>query len=169
MRYQPNKQAVIIDHVGNYLRHGLPNTDRQWTLEDIEKNSKKKDRPADLISLASCPHCFAVIESGSNPCPLCNFEIAVEAKDLEMVDVDLNKIDQVSFQTDYRKIRIQKEYANKKTSELNTIEDFYLYAKSRGYKDSWIKFQHYSLQNLSFPEFYMKLKPLKKKYAEIFN
>uniref|UniRef100_UPI0035A01E4F DEAD/DEAH box helicase n=1 Tax=Jeotgalibaca porci TaxID=1868793 RepID=UPI0035A01E4F len=169
MRYQPNKKAIIIDHVGNYMRHGLPNTDRQWTLEDVEKSSKKKDRPEDLISLTSCPHCFGVIQSGSNPCPLCNFEIVVEAKDLEVVDVDLNKIDQVSFQTDYRKIRIQKEYANKKTSELNTIEDFYLYAKSRGYKDSWIKFQHYSLQNLSFPEFYMKLKPLKNKYAEIFN
>ncbi len=169
MRYQPNKKAIIIDHVGNYMRHGLPNTDRQWTIEDVEKSSKKKDRPSDLISLTSCPHCFAVIESGNSPCPLCGIEIVVEAKDLEVVDVDLNKIDQVSFQTDYRKIRIQKEYANKQTSELNTIEDYYLYAKSRGYKDSWIKFQHYSLQNLSFPEFYMKIKPLKKKYAEIFK
>ena len=169
MRYQPNKKAIIIDHVGNYMRHGLPNTYRQWTLEDVEKSSKKKYRPDDLISLTSCPHCFGVIQSGSNPCPLCNFEIVVEAKDLEVVDADLNKIDQVSFQTDYRKIRIQKEYAQKEVSELNTIEDFYLYAKSRGYKDSWIKFQHYSLSKLSFPEFYMKLKPLKKKYAEIFN
>lgn len=169
MRYQPNKQATIIDHVGNYLTHGLPNTEHVWTLEDVEKNKKSKDRPEDLISLTSCPHCFAVIESGSNPCPLCNFEIVVEAKDLEVVDADLNKIDQVSFQTDYRAIRLKKEYAQKEVSELNTIEDFYLYAKSRGYKDSWIKFQHYSLSKLSFPEFYMKLKPLKKKYAEIFN
>lgn len=169
MRYQPNKQAVIIDHVGNYLTHGLPNTEHVWTLEDIEKSSKKKDRPEDLISLTSCPHCFAVIESGSNPCPLCGIEIVIESKELEVVDAELNKIDQLSFQTDYRAIRLKKEYAQKEVSELNTIEDFYLYAKSRGYKDSWIKFQHYSLSKLSFPEFYMKLKPLKKKYAEIFN
>ena len=169
MRYQPNKKAIIIDHVGNYMRHGLPNTDRQWTLEDIEKSSKKKERPEDLISLTSCPHCFAVIESGSSPCPLCGIEIVIEAKELEVVDAELNKIDQLSFQTDYRAIRLKKEYAQKEVSELNTIEDFYLYAKSRGYKDSWIKFQHYSLSKLSFPEFYMKIKPLKKKYAEIFN
>lgn len=169
MRYQPNKQAVIIDHVGNYLRHGLPNTDRTWTLENVKKDSKKKGRPEDLVSLTSCPHCFAVIESGSNPCPLCNFEIVVEAKDLEVVDADLNKIDQMSFKTDYRAIQLKKEYAKKEISELKSLEDFYLYAKSRGYKDSWIKFQHYSLSKLSFPEFYMKLKPLKNKYSEIFK
>lgn len=169
MRYQPNKKAVIIDHVGNYMRHGLPNTDRTWTLENVKKDSKKKGRPEDLVSLTSCPHCFAVIESGSNPCPLCNFEIVVEDKDLEVVDADLNKIDQLSFKTDYRAIQLKKEYAKKEVSELKSLEDFYLYAKSRGYKDSWIKFQHYSLSKLSFPEFYMKLKPLKNKYAEIFK
>src|SRR5699024_8997164 len=30
MRYMPRKVAVIIDHVGNYLRHGLPTTDHDW-------------------------------------------------------------------------------------------------------------------------------------------
>ena len=28
MRYRPDKRAVIIDHVGNYARHGLPDDDR---------------------------------------------------------------------------------------------------------------------------------------------
>ena len=86
-----------------------------------------------------------------------------------MVDANLNKIDQLSFKTDYRAIQLKKEYAKKEVSELKSLEDFYLYAKSRGYKDSWIKFQHYSLSKLSFPEFYTKLKPLKNKYAEIFK
>ena len=30
MRYQPNKKALIIDHVGNYARHGLPDTPHDW-------------------------------------------------------------------------------------------------------------------------------------------
>ena len=30
MRYQSNKKALIIDHVGNYARHGLPDTPHDW-------------------------------------------------------------------------------------------------------------------------------------------
>lgn len=37
MRYKPNKRAVIIDHVGNYARHGMPDDDREWTLEKRKK------------------------------------------------------------------------------------------------------------------------------------
>ena len=29
----PDKVAIIIDHVGNYIRHGLPDQDREWTLK----------------------------------------------------------------------------------------------------------------------------------------
>ena len=42
MRYKPNKRAVIIDHVGNYARHGMPDDDREWTLEKRKKLSVKK-------------------------------------------------------------------------------------------------------------------------------
>lgn len=169
MRYQPNKQATIIDHVGNYLTHGLPNTEHDWTLEDIEKSGKKKDRPEDLISLTSCPHCFAVIESGSNPCPLCGIEIVIESKELEVVDAELNKIDQLSFQTDYRAIRIREDFKTKTRDKLVTLEDYYLYAKLKNYKDTWVKFQMNDLKQMPFPQFYAKLKPLKKKYDGVFK
>lgn len=33
MRYKPGKIAKIIDHVGNYARHGFPDTEHDWTLE----------------------------------------------------------------------------------------------------------------------------------------
>jgi len=42
MRYQHNKQAIIIDHVGNYVRHGLPNTEHDW-LEHFNGSNKKSD------------------------------------------------------------------------------------------------------------------------------
>lgn len=41
----PDKVAVIIDHVQNYLRHGMPNDEREWSL-DINKEKKKQ-----------CPDC----------------------------------------------------------------------------------------------------------------
>ena len=42
MRYRPNKKAIILDHVGNYSRHGMPDDDREWTLEGNPKKHQKK-------------------------------------------------------------------------------------------------------------------------------
>lgn len=33
----PNKRAIIIDHVGNVFRHGMPDEERDWTLESKKK------------------------------------------------------------------------------------------------------------------------------------
>lgn len=41
MRYRPNKRAVIIDHVGNYARFGMPDDDREWSLEKKPKAQHK--------------------------------------------------------------------------------------------------------------------------------
>lgn len=40
MRYKPDKRAIIIDHVGNYARFGLPDADRSWTLEGRKRIKK---------------------------------------------------------------------------------------------------------------------------------
>lgn len=35
----PSKVAVIIDHVGNCFRHGLPNALQEWTLDSKPKRN----------------------------------------------------------------------------------------------------------------------------------
>lgn len=168
MRYQPNKQATIIDHVGNYLKHGLPNTEHDWTLEDTSKKGNTKERPKDLISLTSCPYCFGVIPSGTNPCSLCQQIIEVDEKELKKIEAELQAINQFEFQANYQAIRLKQQYSNKEESDLLTLEDYYLFAKSRGFKDTWIKFRVPELKALSFKQFHIKLKPVKQKYADIF-
>ena len=42
MRYRPNKQATVIDHVGNVYRHGFPDMDRKWSLEKKEKRKREE-------------------------------------------------------------------------------------------------------------------------------
>lgn len=37
LRPQPGKTAIILDHVGNYTRHGLPDDPREWSLSPILK------------------------------------------------------------------------------------------------------------------------------------
>lgn len=157
MRYKPGKKAIIIDHVGNYEQHGLPDTEREWDLKGVDKKRKTNTRS---IGLTDCPHCYGVIPSGTNPCSLCGEAIIIEQSDLDQVEGELKQINPFEFETDYR---ITK-YKTKKLEELNTLEDFYLYAKARGYKETWIKHQHPDLKSLSWPQFFIKLKPLKKLY-----
>lgn len=42
MRYRPGKRAIILDHVGNYARFGMPDDDRLWSLEKRKRNIKKE-------------------------------------------------------------------------------------------------------------------------------
>ena len=65
MRYKPGKTAIILDHVGNYTRHGLPDEEREWSLKQ-KKKKKKSER-----YVKSCPNCFAVVPAGKTVCPHC--------------------------------------------------------------------------------------------------
>ena len=169
MRYKPGKTATIIDHVGNYELHGLPNTERDWTLHGRKKQAKVKPRD-DVPSVTECPHCFAVIPSGKTICPMCGQSIQANSghDDLEQVDADLVEVDQPTFKADYRKVRLQRDYIKRKQSDLDNLEDWYCYAKSRGYKDGWLKYHYQPLQPLSWPQFYQTIHPYKEKYKGVF-
>ena len=50
MRYMPGKTAIIIDHVGNCYLHGLPDDNREWTLEPKKKQEN-------IVKIRECPQC----------------------------------------------------------------------------------------------------------------
>ncbi len=55
MRLKPGKRAIIIDHVGNYTRFGMPDDDREWSLEPKKKRKKMVDNKN---RIRQCPGCF---------------------------------------------------------------------------------------------------------------
>lgn len=173
MRYQPNKTATIIDHVANYTRHFLPDTDRTWNLKGFEKKRKKQQRNENEIVIKECPNCFGVMESKSLiendfHCPYCNFKIEVIKADKEVIDATLSKLDSDSLTVSYEKINIIKKYKQKDKKELTSIEDWYLYAKAHNFKDGWLKFNIPGFNNQSWAIFYQTIKPIKRKYSSIF-
>lgn len=160
MRYQPNKRAIIIDHVANYTRHGLPDTPHTWTLEDRKKaKQNKSDEPA----ISQCPYCHSVYytkDAERGICPVCGQEQEVVERNnrLEHVDAEIQEIE--SFTTDYTLIR----YKNKNKNELKTLDDWYLYAKAWGYKTGWIKYNFPRMRHMSWPQFYSQIQPIAAKY-----
>lgn len=92
LRILPGKtEALIIDHVGNVLRHGLPDAPRSWSLERREKRAKSDT--SDVIPVKACPQCTAVYERIYKECPFCGFTpLPMARSGPEFVDGDLTEL-----------------------------------------------------------------------------
>jgi len=85
-------EALIIDHVGNVVRHGLPDARRTWSLDRREKRSRQAQD--DVIPVKSCPQCTGVYERIYAECPFCGFKPAPTIRSgPEYVDGDLCELD----------------------------------------------------------------------------
>ena len=86
--------AIIIDHVNNVIRHGLPDAHREWSLERGERKSRgKRD---DGIPVRAClnPTCLAVYERVHKACPFCgHVPVPPDRSSPEVVDGDLTELD----------------------------------------------------------------------------
>lgn len=118
MRYKAGKTAIILDHVGNYLRHGLPDDDRTWTLASKKKKTKSE------IKIKQCPVCYAVVPQSAKECPHCKYVFQVEERqERERVEgVLLEEIKRMPYE-EYRKAK--------------TWEQLELFRKAKKFKFAW--------------------------------
>lgn len=93
-------KALIIDHVGNVIRHGLPDAPREWSLTSRERRSKGQN---DAIPLRTCLNmnvdgqgtaCASVYPRYLKLCPYCQFYPEPPGRSSpEQVDGDLHELD----------------------------------------------------------------------------
>lgn len=96
--------AVILDHAGNVMRHGLPDDDREWSLEGRKKGKKKKQEEEDGLDIRQCQACFAISRKGPDSCPMCGELFQLQArKDIEQVDGELEKVDVEAMRRERKK------------------------------------------------------------------
>ena len=122
MRYMPGKTAIIIDHVGNCYRHGLPDDDREWSLEPKHKQEK-------IIKIRECKACFAVYSPKLDRCPYCGAEAAHEKRTVNRKTVDV----------DLKEIRRQEHIRNTRLQDatFETWEEIVEFQKIKKYKFAW--------------------------------
>ena len=83
-------KAIIIDHVGNVGRHGLPDAPREWSLERKTKREKADD---DSTPVKTCPKCMSVYERFRTECPYCKHKpIPADRENIQQVDGDLTEL-----------------------------------------------------------------------------
>lgn len=83
--------GLVIDHVGNVCRHGLPDARRTWSLDRRERSRGKK---SDAIPLRVCAACLEPYERVHKVCPHCGYYMPpAERSGPEFVDGDLTELD----------------------------------------------------------------------------
>jgi superfamily II DNA or RNA helicase len=90
------EKAIIIDHVGNALRFGVPDLGREWTLDRREKRLSGPRNLAEMVKV--CASCTGVFERFRVKCPYCGFVPEPSARSKpEFVDGDLKELDVVAM------------------------------------------------------------------------
>ena len=127
----PKKVAIIIDHVQNYQRFGLPDEDRNWTLAP---NPKKQEGTAPLMS---CPECYEVVPISTQTCPQCGYEFVTEEEKEARLREKAGILEQLknSARDDIKIVRPSIKH------KPTTPEEFLVIAKEKNYKIGWVAIQ----------------------------
>lgn len=90
LRPCPGKShAIINDHVGNSLRHGLPTDPREWSLDG---RTKRKRAASDAMPVRVCPSCFATLPSTVAVCTECGHTFEAARRELVTVEGNLQEL-----------------------------------------------------------------------------
>ena len=137
LRTSPGKtRAVILDHSGNTHRHGMPDTPREWSLDNKIVQGKKAT-PVDQEAWRECPECFGYIPISENICPQCGAEYV--RKEIEMIKTVEGMLE-LAVQEDFNEKVQEIERLNwlqsigfGKMSDAQIRE----FGKLKGYKAGW--------------------------------
>lgn len=107
-------EAIILDHVGNSARFGLPDDHVEWSLQG-RTSTRKSSGPGVRI----CTTCFAANRQGATVCDYCNTPFPVEPRAISAREGEL--------------IEIRERRA--KQGQCRTYEELVVEGKRRGYKN----------------------------------
>ncbi|MDD4095293.1 MAG: DEAD/DEAH box helicase family protein [Oscillospiraceae bacterium] len=132
LRPLPGKTAIILDHVGNYARHGLPDDQREWSLEERIKQPPEYGDDGRLI-VRQCPNCYYTFPTGPDVCPNCGTPIINTREELK----NIQNIRLEEIKNSRRERAIEKIKKTMDISDCRTLQDFQAFAKLKGYKPGY--------------------------------
>lgn len=136
LRYQEGKICTIVDCVGNYTRHGLPDEHREWTLEGKVKEHKTHNDDG-TFTIRQCPTCYKVFET-KPVCPYCGTEYPLHARELQVIEeIKLKKITEEEAKREAdRKAKVKEDIRM-----ARSYEDFLRIERENNYRSGWAYFR----------------------------
>lgn len=125
-RPSPGKEyATILDHCGNLMQHGLPDDDREWTLDSVKRSKKPKSE--DAMNVKVCKFCFAAIRSVQVKCPQCGNVVAIKERKIAHQDGELVEVDKEALRRE----------AKKQQGQAKSFDELVALGTERGYKNPY--------------------------------
>jgi superfamily II DNA or RNA helicase len=122
MRPAPGKdRAIILDHAGNAVRHGLADTPHEWSLDGRPKGESGE------APVRRCRGCGAVVPAACFTCPECGATLRsnniIEIRQPQLIETDWLK---------HMKYWQALQWAGGSKERLQRV------AEARGYKPGWV-------------------------------
>lgn len=122
LRTAPGKEAaIILDHVGNSTRHGMPDDSRDWSL----LGRPKKKGSSDNVACRQCEKCFAVSPAAASKCRDCGAPFPVKPREVAEIEGELSEVE----------VARSRRQAAVDQAAAKTLEDLIALGASRGYKN----------------------------------
>lgn len=112
--------AVILDHAGCVLEHGLPQDDREFSLDA----AKRKQRAAP--KLTTCLGCFAILPASTRVCPECGAQLATASGDGN---------EDKTLEHEGELVEVRPVAVDEKRAEWDRLCQL---AEARGYQRGWV-------------------------------
>jgi DNA repair protein RadD len=131
------RDAILIDHVGNVLAHGMPDEEREWTLEGRAKRST-------AAPVVICPACYAAHRPGPR-CPSCDHiyeatrasRMSARVREGDLVEVgDADRPKTSAYQ-----VKEMVRQAFRQESDFGIRLALQQIQREQGYKPSWVFMQ----------------------------
>ncbi len=113
-----DERAIVLDHAGCAVEHGLPQDDREFSLEGRKKSGRRAVAEAPT---KVCPSCCAVVPVACRTCPECSAEFPAPERVPEERSGVLVSTEEV-----------REQHLRDEWEKLNRI------AIERGYKPGWV-------------------------------
>jgi superfamily II DNA or RNA helicase len=131
------QEAVILDHVGNAHRHGLPTDEREWKL------AGRRRREGVSIPIKDCPVCFCSCSSATQVCPDCGHLFLAEERDeqrrrLQQVEGELVEVRGAARHRP-KPNQQQRSRRTHPAAGCRTFEQLLQREQDRGYKPGWAR------------------------------
>lgn len=130
--------AIILDHVGNVLEHGMPDAEREWSLQGrIKKKKGKAQDPA--LRVKQCPKCYAV----NVPAPACQTCGHIYEGARKAPQVQDGTLQEVTAQA----AALLAKQKRREVGQAQTLEELRRIAATRGYRPGWAEHIFKARQN----------------------
>jgi DNA repair protein RadD len=129
--HKDKSHAIILDHVGNVVRHQPPDADINWEKHfyrplKTKEPKKLKEKTKDPVRL--CAMCFHVYEAKLSACPVCDHAEPPKSREVSQDDGEL--------------VLIEGETLKRALQQAHHLKDFHRVAQIAGKSSGWAYIQH---------------------------